>query len=278
MKAKSDVSFTAQLAELPRKVRSVARAARRAVKAAAPAGLREISYRGGPPRSKSAMWKLARYAIGAGKGYAVGIGAFSDHVSVFFPEGGELEDETGLLRGTGKTFRFLTLISPSDAAAPQVRRLIRASFARASTLPATGPTPRARAKPETIDAYLATVAPNRRAALEKLRRTIHAILPRAEECISYAIPAFRIEGGVVAGFLATKEGCSYVPFSGKTLGTLAADLGAYERTKSSLHFDPRRPLPRALVAKLLDARVAEISAKQRPKRKTASDAGRRRGA
>jgi uncharacterized protein YdhG (YjbR/CyaY superfamily) len=112
-------------------------------------------------------------------------------------------------------------------------------------------------KPETIDAYLATVKPDRRAALEKLRKTVLSILPDAVECISYSMPAFRHRGHVVAGFLATSKGCSYFPFSGKTLATLAADLGSYEQTKSALHFDPKQPLPVGLVRKLLKARIAE---------------------
>lgn len=114
-------------------------------------------------------------------------------------------------------------------------------------------------KPTTIDAYLASVKPDRRAALESLRRTIHALVPDLEECISYSMPAFRHDGHVIAGFLATAKGCSYFPFSGTTLATLAADLSAYSQTKSALHFDPKRPLPRALVRKLLKARIAETA-------------------
>jgi uncharacterized protein YdhG (YjbR/CyaY superfamily) len=56
------------------------------------------------------------------------------------------------------------------------------------------------AKPETIDAYLATVSSDRRVALEKLRKTTLSILPDAEECISSSMPAFRYAGHVVAGF------------------------------------------------------------------------------
>ena len=112
-------------------------------------------------------------------------------------------------------------------------------------------------KPTTIDAYLATVSGEKRAALNKLRRTIRTIVPRAEECISYAIPAFRLNGKVVAGFAATAKGCSYFPFSGSTLATLADELESYDRTKSSLHFDPAKPLPMALVRKLIKARIAE---------------------
>ena len=71
------------------------------------------------------------------------------------------------------------------------------------------------------------------------------------------MPAFRYTGNVVAGFLATSKGCSYFPFSGTTLATVAADVKAYDQTKSALHFDPTRPLPVALVRKLLETRIAE---------------------
>ena len=83
-----------------------------------------------------------------------------------------------------------------------------------------------RKKPGTIDEYLASVSPDRRMALAKLRRTIRSVLPNAEECISYSMPAFRHEGHVVAGFLATAKGCSYFPFSGTTLSTLSSELAA----------------------------------------------------
>jgi uncharacterized protein YdhG (YjbR/CyaY superfamily) len=112
-------------------------------------------------------------------------------------------------------------------------------------------------KPETIDDYLAAIDGEKRAALEKLRRTIRSILPKAEECISYRIPAFRYKGAVVAGFLARKNGCSYIPFSGSTLRTLVDDLASYNQTKSSLHFSADKPLPAKLVRKLIKTRIAE---------------------
>jgi len=114
-------------------------------------------------------------------------------------------------------------------------------------------------KPKTIDEYLASLPADRRESLQKLRETILALVPRAEECISYSMPAFRVDGRVVAGFRATRKGCSYYPFSGRTLATLAADLAGYDQTKSALHFDPARPLPKTLVRKLLTARRAEIA-------------------
>jgi uncharacterized protein YdhG (YjbR/CyaY superfamily) len=118
-------------------------------------------------------------------------------------------------------------------------------------------------KPTTIDEYLTGVPGDRRAALEALRRAIRRLVPKAVECISYGIPAFRVNGVVVAGFAATAKGCSYFPFSGSTLGVLAADLNSYERTKSSLHFKPDEPLPITLVRKMLKTRIAEAKARGR---------------
>ncbi len=109
----------------------------------------------------------------------------------------------------------------------------------------------------TIDEYLSMVAGERRKALERLRKAIRSFIPKSEECISYNMPAFRLNGTVVAGFLATAKGCSYSPFSGTTLKTLARDLRGYEQTKGSLHFDPEKPLPATLVRKLIKARIAE---------------------
>jgi uncharacterized protein YdhG (YjbR/CyaY superfamily) len=107
-----------------------------------------------------------------------------------------------------------------------------------------------------IDQYLQRVSPKGRALLQKLRETIHAIVPEVEECISYRMPAFRLDGRIIAGFAATSTGCSYYPFSGRTLKTLATDIEGYRQTKGSLHFGPEEPLPTSLVRKLLKARIA----------------------
>jgi uncharacterized protein YdhG (YjbR/CyaY superfamily) len=116
-------------------------------------------------------------------------------------------------------------------------------------------------KAKTIDEYLAAVDGEQRRALEALRETIRAIVPAVEECISYGIPAFRLDGKVIAGFSATSTGCSYYPFSGTTFRTLAKELASWDRTKSALHFSPSKPLPKRLVQKLLRARIAELTAK-----------------
>jgi uncharacterized protein YdhG (YjbR/CyaY superfamily) len=127
------------------------------------------------------------------------------------------------------------------------------------------------AKPKDIDTYLATVSADKRVLLESLRQTVRSIVPEAEECISYSMPAFRVKGGVVAGFLATAKGCSYFPFSGSTLATLADDLRDYGQTKSALHFDSKHPLGKTLVRKLLKARLAEIVGAGKTSRRLKAD-------
>lgn len=132
-----------------------------------------------------------------------------------------------------------------------------------------------RAKPTPIDDYLRTVPDDRRKALENLRAKIRSVVPGAEECITYKIPAFRLHGAIVAGFHATKKGCSYFPFSGSTLKTVARFVRAYDQTKSALHFSPEDPLPTPLVGRLIKARLAEIEDRSRAKR--ARSARRPRG-
>ena len=101
-----------------------------------------------------------------------------------------------------------------------------------------------------IDEYLDSVSPVPRATLERLRQDLHSLLPGAEECIYYGLPAFRHEGVVLAGFSAGKKFCSYYPMSGSVLGRIP-HAARYEQTKSSLHFAHDRPLPKALVKKMI---------------------------
>jgi uncharacterized protein YdhG (YjbR/CyaY superfamily) len=112
----------------------------------------------------------------------------------------------------------------------------------------------------TIDEYLQSVPEDRRRLLADLRAKILSIVPDAEECISYRIPAFRLNGVVVAGFCATSKGCSYFPFSGSTLKSLARALEPYDQTKSSLHFSVDKPLPTTLVRRLIKTRLKEMKA------------------
>lgn len=108
-----------------------------------------------------------------------------------------------------------------------------------------------------VDAYLTALEPPQRRALEALRRTILEVVPEAEEGLAYGAPAYRVGGKAVAGFAAFKDHLSYLPHSGSVLELLADDLGDLRATKGSLHFTVDRPLPRDLVVRLVEARMAE---------------------
>ena len=118
---------------------------------------------------------------------------------------------------------------------------------------------RATGSSDEIDEYLRGVEEPARSTLQTLRRTILEIVPDAEEVISYRVPAFRVGGETVAGFAAFKNHLSYLPFSGSVLSQLAEELDGYAMTKSSLHFPVDRPLPRALVEKLIKVRRSGTS-------------------
>jgi len=110
---------------------------------------------------------------------------------------------------------------------------------------------------EEIDQYLGTLDEPKRATLAQLRDTIVAIVPDAEQGISYGMPAFKLEGKTIAGFAAFKSHLSYLPHSGSVIPQLAKETEGYTKTKGSLHFPVDEPLPKTLVKKLLDARMAE---------------------
>ena len=112
-------------------------------------------------------------------------------------------------------------------------------------------------KPHTVDEYLAGLSPENRAALQKVRRAVHAAAPGAEECISYGMPALRLNGKLIAGFKAAAKYCSFHPMSGETVATLKADLAGYETSRGTIRFSARAGLPAALVRKLVKTRIAE---------------------
>ena len=110
---------------------------------------------------------------------------------------------------------------------------------------------------EQVDSYLRGLEEPKRTTLEEVRRTIVEIVPEAKEVISYRVPAFRLQGKVIAGFAAFKSHLAYLPFSGSVLYQLADELEGYTMSKSSLHFSIDRPLPKALVKKLITVRLAD---------------------
>ncbi len=112
-----------------------------------------------------------------------------------------------------------------------------------------------------IDEYLATLDGAKRRTLEAVRRSIRAILPDAEEGLSYGLPAFRVKGKAVAGFGAAKGHLTYMPFSGSVLDSIdPAVIEDYESSKGALRFAIDSPLPETVLRRLIEARLAEIGA------------------
>jgi uncharacterized protein YdhG (YjbR/CyaY superfamily) len=120
--------------------------------------------------------------------------------------------------------------------------------------------PRAsRPKPGvSIDAYLASVAPDARAVLQTLRRTIAAAAPQAEEGSSYGLPAFRMGGRPLVAFAAAARHCSLFPMSPAVIRTHAAALAGFDTSKGTIRFTPDRPLPEKLVRALVKTRLDEL--------------------
>ncbi len=113
-----------------------------------------------------------------------------------------------------------------------------------------------------IDDYLDALEEPKRATLSQLRDTIMAIVPDAEQCISYGMPAFTVRGKTIAGFAAFKNHLSYLPHSGSVIPKLVKETQGYTFTSGSLHFAIDQPLPKTLVKKLLAARMDEAFGKR----------------
>ncbi len=113
---------------------------------------------------------------------------------------------------------------------------------------------------DEIDSYLAGLDEPKRGTLERLRTSIMAVVPDADQCISYGVPAFKVRGKAVAGFAAFKSHLSYLPHSGSVLDELRDDLAGYETSKGSLRFAIDEPLPDGLVQALITARLRELGA------------------
>jgi uncharacterized protein YdhG (YjbR/CyaY superfamily) len=111
--------------------------------------------------------------------------------------------------------------------------------------------------PKTIDEYLASVNGQHRDALQEIRQTIHVVAPKAEECISYGIPAFRLNGRSLVYFGGWANHCAFYPGSSATLKKFRNELRDFQASNGTIRFSSRKPLPAALVKKLVKARIAE---------------------
>jgi len=116
-------------------------------------------------------------------------------------------------------------------------------------------------KATTIDEYLAPLPADKRAALQWLRRQIKAAAPGAEECISYGIPGFRLDGKLLVHFGAATKHCAF--YAGTVIEDYSRELAAYDTSKGTIRFPPDDPLPAALVRKLVKAQIARQLARRR---------------
>jgi uncharacterized protein YdhG (YjbR/CyaY superfamily) len=110
---------------------------------------------------------------------------------------------------------------------------------------------------DEIDTYLSTVEEPKRTTLEAVRRSILEVVPDAEQCISYGMPGFKVNGKAVAGLAAFKHHCSYFPHSGSVI-TDVPEAAPYATSKGTLQFPVDEPLPTELVRKLITVRLAQL--------------------
>ena len=110
---------------------------------------------------------------------------------------------------------------------------------------------------DEIDQYLAGVEEPKRSTLQRLRQTILEVVPEAEEGISYQVPAFRVDGKVIAGFAAFKNHLSYLPHSGSVFPVLRDEVASYKTSTGALQFPIDSSLPKSLVKQLIRVRLAQ---------------------
>ncbi|MGA9118453.1 MAG: DUF1801 domain-containing protein [Bacteroidota bacterium] len=124
-----------------------------------------------------------------------------------------------------------------------------------------------RLRAKDVDAYLSMVPRDKRAVLEKLRKSIQAAAPHAEEVISYGIPGYRYRGTLVF-FAAFKNHCSLFAAGRSILEAFKDELKRYDISGTTIHFTPGNPLPATLVRKIVKARIVEneLRAEQKKKR------------
>jgi uncharacterized protein YdhG (YjbR/CyaY superfamily) len=115
---------------------------------------------------------------------------------------------------------------------------------------------------QQINATLAALPGDQRAALQALRETIAAAAPGAEETISYGMPAFRYRGRALVSYAGFKAHCSLFPMSAALIEAHRAELAGYATAKGTLRFTPEHPLPRDLVERIVHERMAQIDVRR----------------
>jgi uncharacterized protein YdhG (YjbR/CyaY superfamily) len=117
-------------------------------------------------------------------------------------------------------------------------------------------------KVSTVDAYLETLDPPRRAVVQRLRQTVAAAAPDAVESIAYDMPAFRSHGGqFLVSFAAYRQHYSLFPASDGVVQGLGAEIAPYLSGKGTIRFPANAPIPYDTVGKVVSIRLAENAAK-----------------
>ena len=111
--------------------------------------------------------------------------------------------------------------------------------------------------PTSVEDYLAALPEGPRGALEKLRETIKAVAPEATETISYQMPTFKLHGRLLVSYAAFKDHCSLFPASTKVLEALGEELEPFFSGKGTIRFTVDKPLPVALVRRIVRTRIEE---------------------
>ena len=116
-------------------------------------------------------------------------------------------------------------------------------------------------KPKSVDAYFASLEPAHRTPLQKLRETIAAAAPRAEEGITYGMPGFLIRGRGLVGYMAFDRHYSLFPMSPAVIDAHREELGDFVAGKGPISFEYGHRLPVTLVKKVVKTRLAEVAGK-----------------